>query len=307
MLRGSSGGSGDAGSRYAPRPALRRQFRLVRREIKVATVLGDTRNPDDTWNFFLPGHDRLGYVRITSFGDRTADEVEAALAQLSAGGARGLVLDLRDNPGGLLDSAADVAGLFLDAGDLLVTTRGPRGKGAGALGRRAAGWLPPVAAGGAGESRQRQRRRDRGRGTRRHHRATIVGERTYGKGTVQNVIPIEGGRSVLKLTIATYWRPSGKNIHRLDRSRHGDEWGVKPDAGDEVTLSTKAFAALQRRRQERDIIGAKTPSAAAPKGPLVDPQLDRAVECLEKRSRREHSPRRSRLAFGHGGCRPVNS
>ena len=114
-----------------------------------------------------------------------------------------------------------------------------------------------------------------------HHRATIVGERTYGKGTVQTVIPTEGGRSVLKLTIATYWRPNGKNIHRLDRSRRSDEWGVKPDAGNDVKLSTQAFAEWQRQRRERDVIGAKTLSDAAPQGPLVDPQLDRAVECLE--------------------------
>ncbi len=100
----------------------------MRREIKVDTVLGDTRNVDDTWNFFLPGHDHIGYVRITSFGDRTAEEVDAALVELNAGGARGVVLDLRNNPGGLLAAAADVAGLFLDAGDLLVTTRGRGGK-----------------------------------------------------------------------------------------------------------------------------------------------------------------------------------
>ncbi|HEY1784180.1 MAG TPA: S41 family peptidase [Pirellulales bacterium] len=256
------------------------EFRLVRREIKVDTVLGDTRKPDDTWNFFLPGHDRIGYVRITSFGDRTAEEVEAALVELRAGGARGLVLDLRDNPGGLLDSAADTAGLFLNAGDLLVTTRGRDGKELerwdvekpGAyrelplvvlVNHDSASAAEIVAAALAD-----------------HHRATIIGERTYGKGTVQNVIPIEGGRSVLKLTIATYWRPSGKNIHRLDRSRHGDEWGVKPDAGDEVKLSDKEFAKWQRQRRERDIIGAKTSPGAEPP-PLVDPQLDRAVERLE--------------------------
>jgi carboxyl-terminal processing protease len=259
-----------------------REFRLVRREIKVDTVLGDTRNPDDTWNFFLPGHDRIGYVRITSFGDRTAEEVDAALSQLRAGGVRGLVLDLRDNPGGLLDSAAEVASLFLDADDLLVTTRGREGKELerwvveqpGAyrqlplvvlVNHDSASAAEIVAAALAD-----------------NQRATIVGERTYGKGTVQNVIPIEGGRSVLKLTIATYWRPSGKNIHRLDRSRRGDEWGVKPDEGDEFKLSTKEYAEWQRQRRERDIIGAKTPPGAAPAEPPVDRQLDRAVECLEQ-------------------------
>ncbi|HEX4142122.1 MAG TPA: S41 family peptidase [Pirellulales bacterium] len=292
LLRGDSGGVVTLdvlrGGETKPR-----EFRLVRREIKVDTVLGDTRKADDTWNFFLPGKDHLGYVRITSFGDRTAEEFEAALDELRAGGVRGLVLDLRDNPGGLLDSAADVAGLFLDAGDLLVTTRGREGKElerwvverTGAyrqlplvvlVNHDSASAAEIVAAALAD-----------------HHRAIIVGERTYGKGTVQNVIPIEGGRSVLKLTIATYWRPSGKNIHRLDRSRRNDEWGVKPDAGDEVKLSNKAFAQWQKERRERDVIGAKTPSGAEQKAPLVDPQLDRAVECLEDEIARERAQRRS--------------
>jgi len=68
-----------------------------------------------------------------------------------------------------------------------------------------------------------------------HKRAVIIGERSYGKGSVQNVIRMENGASALKLTTASYWRPSGKNIHRFPDSKDGDEWGVKPDAGFEGT------------------------------------------------------------------------
>ncbi len=134
-----------------------------------------------------------------------------------------------------------------------------------------------------------------------HQRATIVGERTYGKGTVQSVIPVEGGRSVLNLTIATYWRPSGKNIHRLDRSRRSDEWGVKPDAGYEVKLSDKAFADWRRDRRERDIIVAKTPMAVELTAPLDDPQLDKAAECLESEIAGV-ARRQGRSVCGHAGC-----
>src|SRR5262249_31484017 len=68
-------------------------------------------------------------------------------------------------------------------------------------------------------------------------RAIIIGERSYGKGSVQNVIPMEGGTSALKLTTASYWRPSGKNIHRFPDSKEADDWGVKPNPGYEVKLT----------------------------------------------------------------------
>ncbi|HTU25340.1 MAG TPA: S41 family peptidase [Pirellulales bacterium] len=258
------------------------EFLLRRREIKVDTVLGDRRNADDTWNFFLPGHDRIGYLRIASFGERTAEEVAAALEGLQTGGVRGVVLDLRDNPGGLLDSAAETASLFLAAGDLLVTTRGRGGK---ELER----WVVE----------QTGRYRDLpvvvlvnhdsasaaeivAAALADHHRAAIVGERTYGKGTVQSVIATEGGRSVLKLTIATYLRPNGKNIHRLDRSQPGDEWGVKPDAGEEVTMSAKDHAAWLERRKARDVIDRRPSAEKDADAALADPQLGRAVERLEQ-------------------------
>ena len=74
LLRGEPGWSGDAGSDARRGKRAARCSGWCGGEIKVDTVLGDTRKPDDTWNFFLPGHDRIGYVRITSFGDRTAEE-----------------------------------------------------------------------------------------------------------------------------------------------------------------------------------------------------------------------------------------
>ena len=81
-----------------------------------------------------------------------------------------------------------------------------------------------------------------------HGRAAVVGQRTWGKGTVQSVIPLEGGKSLLKLTIASYWRPSGKNIHRLSTSQDEDEWGVTPDPGCEVKLDEKQMVELRSNR-----------------------------------------------------------
>ena len=70
-----------------------------------------------------------------------------------------------------------------------------------------------------------------------HHRATVVGQRSYGKGSVQNIFELDNGNSVLKLTVASYYRPSGENIHRFRTSKPTDQWGVSPDKGCEVKLS----------------------------------------------------------------------
>jgi carboxyl-terminal processing protease len=121
-----------------------------------------------------------------------------------------------------------------------------------------------------------------------HGRATVVGQRTWGKGTVQNVIPVEGGRSLLKLTIASYWRPSGKNIHRLESSKDQDDWGVKPDSGCEVVLDDKQTKLWMEQRHERDVVNGTGFSAGEPLPEIksglpvdFDPQLKRAVEVMK--------------------------
>ena len=95
---------------------------IVRAIVHEPTVLGDTRNPDGSWNFFLEGHDRIGYLRITSFTDDTPAELKDALEWLTARDMRGLVLDLRDDPGGYLTAAVDVCDLLVRSG-VIVTTR----------------------------------------------------------------------------------------------------------------------------------------------------------------------------------------
>src|SRR5205807_215186 len=82
-----------------------------------------------------------------------------------------------------------------------------------------------------------------------HGRAIIVGERSYGKGSVQNIIEMEGHETALKLTTASYWRPSGKNIHRFPDSKESDEWGVKPDKGFEVELKLDERREYFRQRR----------------------------------------------------------
>ena len=83
-------------------------------------------------------------------------------------------------------------------------------------------------------------------------RAVIVGERTWGKGTVQNILEVEGGRSAIKLTTATYWRPSGQNIHRHKDAGEEEAWGVQPDKGFVITMTEKQLEKVFQRRRARD-------------------------------------------------------
>jgi carboxyl-terminal processing protease len=265
------------------------EFNLVRAKIKVDSILGDLRQGDGTWNYFLPGDDKIGYLRINAFGESTVEELNAALEWLTQRGCRGLVLDMRNNPGGLLQAAEEVCDLFLPEGAVIVTTRGrdalvrneARATGAGnyqslplvvLVNDKSASAAEIVAA-----------------CLQDHHRAAIVGERTWGKGTVQNVIPLEGGRSLLKLTIASYWRPNGHNIHRLESSTDGDEWGVKADPGCQVKLDEKQTAQWLDKRRQRDVVHGteRSPGEPAPVLPNdspvdFDPQLSRAVEVLNE-------------------------
>jgi carboxyl-terminal processing protease len=114
-----------------------------------------------------------------------------------------------------------------------------------------------------------------------HDRATIVGQRTWGKGTVQRVFPFEGGRGAMKFTTHTYWRPSGKNIHRSRRSREDEDesgdWGVRPDPAHEVVVALEEHRKVLLWRRERDAVLRRPPEpAVADTG--VAPELPHATD-----------------------------
>jgi carboxyl-terminal processing protease len=103
-----------------------------------------------------------------------------------------------------------------------------------------------------------------------HERAIVIGERSWGKGSVQNVIDLENGTSALKLTTASYQRPSGKNIHRFAGAKEEDEWGVFPNEGYEIKLENAEMSSLLTYRRTRDIVRNSTtdgePAADADEG-----------------------------------------
>jgi carboxyl-terminal processing protease len=119
-----------------------------------------------------------------------------------------------------------------------------------------------------------------------HKRAVVIGERTWGKGSVQNVIDLEHGKSALKLTTASYHRPSGKNIHRFPDAKETDEWGVMPDDGFAVQFSNEEMAKYLEYRHKRDVVTKE----AQPKSDYSDRQLVRALDFVTGQLTGEKKP-----------------
>lgn len=186
--------------------------------------------PKHTVPFSLLLDDGVGYIRVNSFGQTTVDEIEEHLDALLLRGAKSLVLDLRDNPGGALPAAIGTAGLFLQRGQEVVSVRGRRRD----LTRshRADNDGPyrdlPLVVMVNGSSASASE--IVAGAVQDHGRAKVVGERTFGKGLVQTVTPLERGAAAV--TTARYYTPSGRSIQR-DYSRSYDAYlfpDQQPDA-----------------------------------------------------------------------------
>ncbi len=224
---------------------------ITRTIIDVPSVLGDTRKLDDEWDYTLDKDRKIGYVRITSFIQNTTEELKKVLTELKAEGMKGLILDLRDNPGGLLGSAVEVSDLFIDDG-VIVSTKGrntPK-KTYEAHREGTYGDFPMVVLinGGSASAAEIV-----SACLQDHNRALVVGSRSFGKGSVQNIFDLDDGNSVLKLTVASYYRASGKNIHRFKNAKESDEWGVLPNPGLEVKLTPDQYKAWAEGRRDRDL------------------------------------------------------
>jgi carboxyl-terminal processing protease len=272
-----------------------KDFPIERAIIKVPSILGDTRKADDPkqWEWFIDKTNEIAYVRISNFTATTATEMRELLVQLERDGARGLILDLRNNPGGLLKAAVELSDMFLHEG-IIVSTKGRnyrdevyRAQPGNTFLSSPPGQEVPIAilvnrySASASEIFAAA--------LQDHHRALIIGERTYGKGSVQNIILMENDTSALKLTTASYWRPSNKNIHRYPTPADfeaakldPDEWGVRPDKGLEVKLSEEERINYLIWRSERDVIRPQPKDAEKDKKPFVDRALNKALERLRE-------------------------
>jgi carboxyl-terminal processing protease len=205
----------------------------------------------------------LGYVQITQFSERTGDEFRAALEVLEQRGLRALVIDLRNNPGGLLDAAIAVCDQFFNKGELIVYTQGrtPDSREdyrAGGAHRRRSYPVALLVNGGTASAAEIV-----AGAMRDTNRAVIVGEKTFGKGSVQSVIELQDGEGI-RLTTARYYTPSGITIHQK---------GIQPQVEIEVSPEEEDAIRAQLARAGEE------PLDDDPK-PILDLQLAAATEVL---------------------------
>ncbi len=211
----------------------------------------------------------VGYVRITQFSGPTAQEMHEALRRLQAEGARALVIDVRNNPGGLLTSAAEVLEPFFAAGELMVYTQGRRPDDREELRSNNPDRpidLPIAVLINAGSASAAEILAGALKDTRK---AVVVGERSFGKGSVQTVFRLNEGEA-LRLTTGRYFTPGGATIH---------EQGVAPDVEVIMTPAEDRNVALQRARNDLE-----DPAEFERRfgfAPVPDRQLDAALAILQ--------------------------
>jgi carboxyl-terminal processing protease len=266
---------------------------LVRTIIHVVSVKSDLKGDD------------IGYVRIAAFTESTPAELANAVSRLkdrAHGRLNGLILDLRNDPGGLLDAAVEVSGDFIDGG-VVVTTRGRTGQDdhvyrAPATGDLLRGTPVVVLINSASASAAEIV----AGALQDHHRATVMGTRSFGKGSVQTIIPLEG-QGALRLTTALYYTPSGRSIQGQ---------GIAPDiivslpksqqvANALVTYESDLYRALKNtgslppgstKIPSAALQGSTAEAAEHPIKPIIigtsaDAQFAAALDYLQRAVRRE--------------------
>jgi carboxyl-terminal processing protease len=285
---------------------------ITRGQIEDHPVTGVARLADDPreWNWFVDPQNKIAYIRVSTFSDLTTKELKAAIEKVEAAGAKGLILDLRENGGGLLTQSILVADLFLPGGKI-VTTKDRRGgdttetaKESGTL------FLPakqkPIVV--LVNHHSASASEIVAAALQDNERAVVVGTRTYGKGSVQSTFRLgDDKKTAVKLTTQTWWRPSGKNMDKLGAPKdRPDEWGVTPDTGMAVAMTDVEYRRFFHELDKlhyvagkpevvKDVYGPNPPRppVVVPNGddgkplwdeskPYEDPQLKRALEHLRK-------------------------
>ncbi|MFP6907261.1 MAG: S41 family peptidase [Verrucomicrobiota bacterium] len=227
-------------------------FSITRSVINVASVKDANVNEDG-----------IGYIRIISFDQRSADLLQKGLEDMIDQGMKGLVLDLRNNPGGLLTAAIEVSQKFLDKKDPVVFTQGrdfASRKTYRARGAHHYKDFPLVILINSGSASASEIVAG---ALQDHKRAILVGQRSFGKGSVQSVLPMDGG-SAIRLTTARYYTPSERVIHKR---------GIMPDIVVDID-PVDWQRILQRRTRPYSSTGEESQD-------VEDPQLDRAIDVLK--------------------------
>lgn len=263
------------------------EFTLTRAEIPIESIRGWQHRPAGGWDYYIDPVNKIGYVRLSQFIPQSADDLDAAINQMEKeGGLNALILDLRFDPGGLLSAAVEVVNRFVPSGTI-VSTVGPadtRTSQFSARPERAHSPLPLVVLVNQGSASASEIVSG---ALQDYRKALIVGTRSFGKGSVQDVFPIDKGKAYLKLTTQYYKLPKGRIIHRKPEDR---TWGVEPDL--KITMTSDQIASAIEFRQKADVLH-RPGEPEDPKNPTpqaneileksLDPQLEAALLVLKTR------------------------
>jgi carboxyl-terminal processing protease len=259
---------------------------ITRGAIRMHSVKGLTLDGTGQWRFWIDAPAKIGYVQISEFSKQTAEDCRAALNDLVQQGLKGLVIDLRQCPGGMLASAVETANLFIPEGTI-VSARGrtqseskySAGKGALVndvpllvLIDEQTASAAEILAGAL---------KDNGR-------ATLLGTRTFGKGSIQSLLPVDANRAI-RLTTGYFFLPSGRSI---DRQPGAELWGVDPSDGFFLPMTNEQQESWRKHRQKREVLDSAgrtiLPTGAAAiatalENDLADPQLAETYKAMSAR------------------------
>ncbi len=277
-------------------------FTLSREVIPLYAARGWKRDgaSEDTWDWFVDPEHRIGYVRLSQFLNGATDQTRSAINDMRRQGLDALILDLRYNSGGLLNEAVDLANLFMDGG-IVVTQEDADGRvqdiQRARAGRALIGDMPVVVLVNGGSASASEIVAG---ALQDHDKAVLVGSRTYGKGSVQRIFPLDrAGKAAFKLTTQYYKLPSGRLIHRQPGE---SSWGIAPDVEVRMTPAEISEALIVRRdadivpvdRQGRALIDEVTdPDVLIEDG--LDPQLHTAVLLLRAKLLGDRQAQRAQL------------
>jgi carboxyl-terminal processing protease len=246
-----------------------RQLTFEAKQFRAETVYGVQRSDDNSWSYWIDRQNKIAQVRIGPIMKDTANELREVLSHLKGDGMRGLLLDLRWCPGGILTEAVNMAELFLGERRIF-TIKGRAVDAQVEMDGRKSGFylnLPLLllvndqTSGGAELIAA---------AIQDHKRAQIAGQRTKGKASIQILRALPYPGTYLKMTNAMFIRPSGKNLNRFPDSSPKDDWGVRPDPGLELRVSAK----LNQQLREWWLLQTLRPGPSTERLPLDDPSAD---------------------------------
>jgi carboxyl-terminal processing protease len=247
---------------------------ITRDKIVVPTVRGWQRTETGKWLYMIDDQNEIGYVRLTSFAAESASALDKVLTDLEKQGMKGLILDLRYNSGGFLESAIDITDLFIEDGLIVRTQPGSGTMPILALAKKS-GTHPdyPLVILVNANSASASEIVAGALADKKYNRAVLVGERTHGKGKVQGITSRIGNGAELKYTVSYYHLPSGQRVESREAMEKlgKEEWGVGPNI--RVTLSGPEIDKMLSIQKDNDV--------------LVQAKRDNGGKEIEKHSKQE--------------------